>query len=143
MNWFSNRATACSRPPFLTTTKQELEAGGDELAAWAASTAPASCFASTDAPDTIAEFIAMVEWVQGQQQFYPEAKAEFAGGTDGWLVAHAKARELVVVTHEVYAPDGRKKVPIPNVCRAFGVPCVNTFEMLGGLQTQFTWTPPT
>jgi hypothetical protein len=53
------------------------------------------------------------------------------------MVAYAKANGLAVVTHEEYAPDVRRKVPIPNVCIEFGVEYVNTFEMLRDLKVQF------
>ena len=36
-----------------------------------------------------------------------------------------------------YAPDAKKKVPIPNVCIEFGVHYVNTFEMLRDLGEKF------
>jgi hypothetical protein len=77
-------------------------------------------------------------WVQAQNQFSPPAKADFANGADGWLVAYARAKGCVVVTQEVPAPDARRKVPIPNVCQAFDVPFVNTFEMLRALGVQFS-----
>jgi hypothetical protein len=77
-------------------------------------------------------------WVQAQNQFSPAAKADFANGADGWLVAYARAKGCVVVTQEVPAPDARRKVPIPNVCQAFDVPFVNTFEMLRALGVQFS-----
>ena len=79
----------------------------------------------------------MVKWVQGEQQFTGAAKAEFASVADGWVVAYAKANGLVVVTHEEYAPDAKKKVPIPNVCLEFDVDYCNTFEMLRELKVQF------
>jgi hypothetical protein len=123
--------------------KDELEEGSDELTTWVKNVVPASCFASTDEPGVLKCFGQMVSWVQAQAQFHPEAKAEFADGTDGWLIAHAKANGLVVVTHEVLALDARRRVPIPNVCRAFGVGYVDTFEMLKDLGTKFTWAPPT
>jgi hypothetical protein len=53
------------------------------------------------------------------------------------LIAYAKVHGCTVVTHEVHAPDAKRKVPIPNVCLAFGVPCCNTFEMLDALRPQF------
>jgi len=56
---------------------------------------------------------------------------------DGWLVAYAKVKGCVVVTHELPSPDVRRKVPIPNVCRAFNVQFVDTFEMLRTLGVRF------
>jgi hypothetical protein len=102
---------------------------------------PETCFVSTDDSNVIRWFGEMVAWVQTQSQFLPEAKAEFAAGVDGWLIAYAKTNGLVLVTHEVLKPDIRRKVPIPNVCAEFDVACVDTFDMLRDFETQFTWRP--
>jgi hypothetical protein len=75
----------------------------------------------------------MANWVQSEPQFTPEATAEFLSVADGWVAAYANTNGLVVVTHEEFAPDVKKKVPIPNVCIEFGVEYCNTFEMLRGL----------
>ena len=77
----------------------------------------------------IDEFTRMVNWVQSQPQFTPEAKAEFAAVADGWVIAYASANKLIAVTHEEYAPDAKKKCPMPNVFLAFNVDYVNTFDM--------------
>jgi len=69
-------------------------------------------------------------WVTAQGQFTDAAKEQFARGADGWLVAYAKAMGYVVVTQEQISADVRRRVPIPNVCTAFGVRYVDTFEML-------------
>jgi hypothetical protein len=74
--------------------------------------------------------------VNGQSQFLPGAISDFASGADGWLVAYAKVKGRIVVTQEVGRPDARSKVPIPNVCQAFGVVCADTFTMLRRLQVQ-------
>lgn len=79
-----------------------------------------------------------MRWVQSQSQFSPAAKAEFAAVSDGWLIAYAKAKEAIVVTHEVLAPMVQRKVPIPNICKAFSIEYINTFEMLRRLKFQFT-----
>jgi hypothetical protein len=78
-----------------------------------------------------------MSWVQAQEQFSDAAKADFAAGADGWLVAYARSKGLIVVTHEVLDPSIRRKVPIPNVCEAFGVSYVDTFEMLRELGVRF------
>ena len=127
----------------LDRVKQELERGGDDLKQWVTSVMPGTCFASSDGPSVTGEFAQILAWVQEQAQFLPEAKAEFAGKADGWLIAYAKAKDLVLVTHEVLARDARRKVPMPNICEAFGVPYVDTFDMLRELETQFSWQPAT
>lgn len=112
--------------------RQELERGKDELATWAGETF-AAAFASTDDTDVIQSFAEIMTWVQAQGQFSDAAKSDFASGADGWLVAYARVKDCVVVTHEVPAPDARRRVPIPNVCEAFDVPFADTFEMLRAL----------
>lgn len=121
----------------IDRVQQELERGKDELAAWAKSNFN-SAFESTDDPDTLGAFQEIMNWVQAQSQFLDAAKAEFAAGADGWLVAHAKVKGYVVVTHEVPASDARRKVPIPNVCQVFKVLFVDTFEMLRKLGVRFS-----
>ena len=69
-------------------------------------------------------------------QYKDEAKAEFATGADGWLIAYASVSRLVLVTHEEESADAKKRVPIPNICRVFNVECVNTFEMLKALNVK-------
>jgi DNA polymerase III epsilon subunit-like protein len=85
----------------------------------------------------IQNFALMMTWVQNQPQFIPAAKAEFASVADGWLAAYAKARGYTVITHEVARPDARKRVPLPNVCDAFGVPYNDTFNMLRDFGSRF------
>ena len=42
-----------------------------------------------------------------------------------------------IVTHEVIAPNNSKKVKIPNVCQAFGVDYISTYELLDKLEAKF------
>lgn len=118
----------------------EIRVGRDFVTEWA-NARPVNFFASTQVSETVVEYAAMVQWVQGNPQFLPAAKAEFASVADGWLVAYAKAYDLIVVTQEVYAATVRKRVPLPNVCQAFSVPYIDTFELLRTLNARFDWTP--
>jgi len=122
----------------------ELGRGGDDLWAWAESKLPGEFFASTDDAEVIACYGQVIAWVQAQAQFLAEAKAEFAETerADAWLIAYAKSTGCVLVTLEEHNPSVRKRVPIPNVCRALGVEYITTFDMIRGLQTQFNWLPP-
>jgi len=95
-------------------------------------------FADTNQPDVIQSFSDIMNWVQTNNQFMPAAKAGFANDPDGWLIAYARAKGYVVVTQETPKPDARSRIPIPNVCQAFGVPFVNAFEMLRALQVRFS-----
>lgn len=126
----------------IDRVKNELVRGGDDLTAWITSRMPETGFDSTDHRLIADCFGEMVAWVQSQSQFFPEAKAQFASGTDGWLMAYVKTQGHVLVTHEVLASDAKKKVPMPNVCRAFNIPYMDSFEMLRTLSVCFTWQNP-
>lgn len=117
----------------------ELTDEGDQLSDWSQNDVPDTFFKKTHDQAVIEAFQEMVKWVSAEPQYTPAAKAEFADldNADGWVIAYAKANGLIVVTHEEYAPDAQKKVPIPNVCLEFNVGYANTFEMLEELKLKF------
>jgi hypothetical protein len=78
----------------------------------------------------------MMSWVAALG-FTPAAKMKFATDADGWLIAAARESGLCVVTQEVRQDGARARVPMPNVCEAFGVSYCNTFEMLRILSCSF------
>jgi hypothetical protein len=121
----------------IDKVKAELVVGHDWLSRWVAKDVPNTFFKGTADKKVIDAFQTMVNWVQQEQQYNPQAKRQFASVADGWLVAYAKANGLVVVTLEEYAPDAKRRVPIPNVCVEFSVDYCNTFEMLRDLKVQF------
>ncbi|NQU20927.1 MAG: DUF4411 family protein [Candidatus Nealsonbacteria bacterium] len=115
----------------------ELDKGSDELADWANDAAPETFFKKTDDKAVFDWLTKILNWVQSEPQYTPEAKGLFAAGADPWLIAYAKANGLVLVTLEEPIPQAKRRVPIPNVCLEFDVKCVNTFEMLTEQQTHF------
>lgn len=112
---------------------------GDALDEWVRQ-APDELFASTADAEVIQTFGDMMRWVQSNENFLPRAKDEFARVADGWLVAYAAVHGFIVVTHEAFDPLTRKRVPIPNVCRQFNVPFLDTFSMLRSLEVRFGWS---
>ncbi|MCY2950923.1 MAG: DUF4411 family protein [Planctomycetota bacterium] len=116
----------------IDRVKDELLKGNDDLAKWANGSI-AEAFAATDDPAVITVYSQIMAWAQAQEQFMEAAKAEFARCADGWLVAYAKVHGLIVVTHETFSAEARKRVLIPNVCKAFGVEYLDTWAMLRGL----------
>ncbi len=114
----------------IDRVKKEIEDGGDELEHGANESVPGTFFKKTADQAVISWFRNMVQWVSNEPQYNAEAKAEFANVADGWLVAYAKANELIVVTQEVHKPKIQWKVPIPNLCVQFAVDYMNTFDML-------------
>lgn len=125
----------------LDRVKAELDRGNDELKVWATKTLPQSCFARTDEPAVVAGFAEAQTWVYSQPRYRAAAKAEFAQAADGWLPAYAREHGLAVVTLEEPSPAAEKRVPLPSVCVALGVPYVNTFAMLRELAVSFSWSP--
>lgn len=123
----------------IDRVRGELVAGGDELADWVMQTIPAALFANTDDPAIIGWFGQMMVWVQSRPQFSAAAKAEFATNADGWLVAYARAFGGTAVTLEIPNPNIQRKMPTPNLCDAFGVEYIKTFDILRALGTQFEW----
>ena len=87
-------------------------------------------FESTDDETVFKTYRDIIQWAIDQTQFTVPAKNEFASVADSWLIACAKTRNYTIVTHEVYNEQIKRKIPIPNVCRAFDIPYINTFEML-------------
>ena len=116
----------------IDRVKGELEQGNDELAEWVTRSF-AEAFASTDDANVVEAFREIMAWVHSQDQFTDPVKTQFAASADGWLVAYARVHECTVVTHESFSADVKSKVKIPNVCKAFEVPWVDTFAMLRGL----------
>lgn len=107
----------------------------DPLSVWATSKFE-NWFMSTDDTEVFASYTEIISWVQKQNQFHDYAKSEFARVADSWLIAYAYTYNHTIVTHEQYSRDIRKRVLIPNVCRAFSIPYLNTFEMLRRLESK-------
>ncbi|HUT99437.1 MAG TPA: DUF4411 family protein [bacterium] len=113
----------------IDRVKHELERGKDELASWVEGYFQ-DAFASTDEDEVVQIYKKIIKWVNSESQFTEEAKATFAGGADGWLVAYAKVKGCIVVTQEISEPFSKRKVKIPDVCIKGGLSFLDTFEML-------------
>lgn len=122
----------------IDRVKNELARGKDDLAQWA-NNQFRRYFALTNDGVVLDWYGQIMTWASQQPQFIHQAKADFAraDNADAWVVAYAKAKGYVVVTHEQYNPNIRRKIPIPNVCQAFKVLYVDTFEMLRKLGVKF------
>ena len=116
----------------------EIERGKDELTQWARESYR-KAFVSTHDPNVVGAYRQIMVAAQAWVRFKPAAKAEFAQAenADAWVVAFALASGRVVVTHEQYDPNIQRRIPIPNVCREFGVATVDTFQMLRASGVKF------
>lgn len=115
----------------IDRVSREISRSKDKLAQWAKSHLHHS-LESTNDDDVLAAYQQVIQWAREHSQYTDAAKAEFANAdnADAWVVAFALAKGCVVVTQEVAAPHARHKIKVPDVCRAFSVPCIDTFEMM-------------
>jgi hypothetical protein len=123
----------------IDRVKEEVLNGGkgDALEDWVKQQAPKALFASTKDVKVAKVYGEMVNWVQANVHYTDVAKRIFAANADGWVAAYAKVHGLVLVTHEKFNAEKKKEVPLPNVCKQFGVECILPFEMLRRLKIQF------
>lgn len=57
---------------------------------------------------------------------------------DPWVIAHALAEGATLVTKEIAAPVGSKRIKIPDVCHKYSVRCINDFEFIKETGIRFT-----
>lgn len=115
----------------------ELQAGGDDLAHWAAAQGR-GFFLPADDP-VVPALGRVSTWAIGQT-YTPAAISTFLQVADYWLVAHALAHGFVVVTHEVPS-DSTRKIKIPNACIGLGLTCITPYEMLRRERARFVLGP--
>ena len=121
--------------------KKELLEGRDDdkVKKWVKAQVPSEFFYSCDNA-TVQAYAEIMQWVN-KGNYAQSAKSKFANDADGWLIAYAKAKGSVVVTNEQPAPESKKGVKIPDVCREFKVEFEDTFSMLRYLGIKYTFSP--
>jgi len=111
----------------------EVEAGADELANWAAERGP-GFFLKPDAA-LLPAFGSVSAWAMSQT-YEPAAVHTFLQVADYYLIAHALAHGHTVVTHEIASPS-TKKIKIPNVCIGLNIKFMTPYEMLRHERARF------
>lgn len=117
----------------------EIIKGKDQLANWA-SKEFSSAFEDTKKDlNVLQKYAAIMQWANNQTQYNQNAKAEFAKAenADAWVIAYALAYHSTIVTQEVLDAQIKRKIPIPNVCKAFNIRPIDTFTLLRELKFQF------
>ena len=111
----------------------EIDPNNQELKEWANEVFQR--FESTNQDDVLQTYTSIIRWPE-TQNYTDAAKAEFAekNNADAWVISYALVKKLVVVTEERFRKDAKRRVPIPNVCQAFNVSYIDTFQMLRDLQ---------
>ena len=114
----------------IDKVKSEINDKEDQLQEWADSDF-LPWFMATGQADVLTTYGKIMRWTD-DGVFSDKAKKDFADQSkaDAWIVAYAMAKRRVVVTHEQYEPNAKRRVLIPNVCHMFGIRYLNTFQML-------------
>ena len=110
----------------IDRVQDELHEIQDELSEWAATKGEAFFLAPDDA---IVPALSEVSTWASSQNYEPAAISTFLQVADYWLVAHAKAHDFIVVTHEVPS-NSVQKIKIPNACIGLTIKCISPYEML-------------
>lgn len=118
---------------------QEIKQGreNDPLLEWSIKEF-ARFFETTQTSAVLQCFADLSQWTEAHDTYNRAAKDQFMSdnNADIWIVAFAKAHNGVVVTFEIEG-NGIHRVKIPEVCEAFDIECINTFQMLKELKFQF------
>ena len=103
----------------------------EDLVRWVRDEVPEGFFVQVDTEAVVRAYTDVMMWVQRHPKYFDYAKAKFATGADGWLVAYTRVHGATVVTNEQSAPESRKEIKLPDVCDQFGVRRDNTSHASG------------
>jgi hypothetical protein len=112
----------------VDAVRDELVHGADELSDWV-KVLPKSFFKEVSAAALI-ELQALSDWANRSPQYTQAAVGTFLASADYFLIAQAKALGFTVVTHERPAPEARKRILIPEACKAVGAEYCLPWKML-------------
>ena len=115
----------------LTMVKDEVDFPPD-VVSWVAERERDGHLIDESDPLIQTEYGRMAGWLVSQP-LGAEHIANFMSKADLWIIAAAKVRGSTVVTQEVAAGRGSRKVRIPDVCAQFRVKCINTFAFMAEL----------
>lgn len=117
---------------------QEIKMGNDEMKEWAINDF-IGYFDTTEISTVVQRYADLVNWANSQTQFNQTAKDTFMDdeNADAWVLAYALANDCIIVTMETAKLNAVGTIPIPNVCKAFGIEYCDTFDMLKMLGFSF------
>ena len=109
----------------------------EDLVRWLRDQVPEGFFVPVDIDEVVRAYTDIMTWAQCHPNYSDPAKAKFATGADGWLVAYAQVHGATVVTNERSAPESKREIKLPDVCYRFKVQPLDTFAMLRALNVCF------
>lgn len=122
---------------FPDVIKKEILGYKDDLSTWFSSCENNFPTILASEKVVIESYNIILSAVMNNNVYFPTAKNQFASVADSWLIAVALAYGLTIVTQEVFEPNCKKKVKIPNVCKLHGVKYISRTEFMRA--TNFRW----
>ena len=123
----------------ISEVANELKGHGDELAEWIKVRNDSAFFLPVDDIQTQQAFAQIANYVA--EKYKEPNLAPFLTVADPWLIAKAMTTGATLVTHEKLVPANSKKVKIPNICKQFKVPYIDSYALLRNLNAQFVLQP--
>lgn len=110
---------------------RELVKGDDYLATWCKSRKQTGL--NTPAMgDVQQQYRLITDFVENEPKYARYHKTEFYSGADCWLIAHAKADNGTVVTHETEREYG--KIKVNSVCSKMNVRWIDVYRLQDELE---------
>ena len=94
------------------------------------------CKSCQNENEVVGYYKEMANWIVKEPSFGEGHVSNFLNGADLWIISYARKHNFTVVTLEKLVGTNSRKVKIPNVCKHFGVKCVNIYDMLRGLEVK-------
>ncbi len=116
----------------VTHVWNEIQAGGDDLAAWMkANLDKGRFFDCANDADVVAQYRVVSSYVTLAYVARPNAIQDFLKPSvaDPWLAAYALSYDGIIVTQET-AKNAKRKVSLVDVCDHFGVRHMDVIEFL-------------
>jgi hypothetical protein len=112
---------------------EEIKKGKDKLFEWICLDGIRSNIVDTkNEPGIMQHYGNLMQWATEIDRLKQNARDEFANfeNADPWIVCCAMHHELIVVSQETSSPFAKNRIFIPDVCHAFSIQHINTFEFL-------------
>lgn len=126
----------------VLSVRDELLAQEDDLSDWVKDVVPKVHFIDCLKDQSVLEN--QLEVAEYVRDYYdkPNLIEDFLGDSvaDSWVIAYAKAKNGIVVTHETHKSKGRK-VSMSDVCDHFGIHHIDVFEFLRQEKAKFVYSP--
>lgn len=117
--------------------RDEILPSDDRLSRWLKENENFFVKKSSADPRVFESYSKIITSIKANNQYKESAKADFAESADSWLCAHASAYYYVIVTQEVYEPNVKRIVKIPNVCVEFDIAHLNLLQFVRELGIRF------